>query len=139
MLKRVLVTGCPRSGNTLMGYMLKFCMANVRHVKGEVYPKAKFGLPKVPWLVTKRPEEFYRVKKALNEGTRVIYMLRDPRAVISSIHFSNPKGFYVKPETWCDAAEALLEVVDKPNLFVVRFEKLVINPNQVQQQIAEAL
>tara|TARA_Y100000310_G_scaffold185486_1_gene185563 strand:+ start:792 stop:1469 length:678 start_codon:yes stop_codon:yes gene_type:complete len=156
-VKRLIVTGCPRSGNTLLHVMSGVCFKNTFSTEGEVGPRAPDARLRVPrtmhpdWVLLKYPEfvapvevgpfdkHWPRVKSVLrNQDTCCVMMVRDPRAVFLSNHAKFDRDFYMKgPERWVRAARVILEARKMSSTLLVRFETLVTNPGRVQRRMEE--
>jgi len=96
-------------------------------------------------LITKRPNdifwidelrEYYRSRRA---DARFIVTLRDPRAVLTSIHGTLPGVYYVTPERWSAIYSHYQYVREFSDVLVVRFEDLVLDTSVVEQRLAELL
>ncbi len=73
-----------------------------------------------------------------NPGIRVLWMLRDPRDILTSIHADQPDEFYVKPERLITSLKLYDEFKDEPQIMTIHYEELVSSPNTVQARIAQA-
>ena len=121
---RLLVTGCARSGNTLMQFLMASGFCGVDKIDGEVcplsspadgvfkYPRATFDLGRYAGRVA------------------IIFMLRHPKAVLMSRKLHAPYDYWVSPERWIQATEMLGAYSDY--VCMVRYESLVTQPDYVQ-------
>ncbi|MFM9058710.1 MAG: sulfotransferase domain-containing protein [Planctomycetaceae bacterium] len=69
---------------------------------------------------------------------KVLWMLRDPRDVLTSRHPAAPDAFYVSPGRLIQSLELYLRFKDEPQILPIRYEELVLSPAAVQAGIAEA-
>lgn len=70
---------------------------------------------------------------------KVLWMLREPRDVLTSVHPDKPGTFYVKPERLIQSLELYLRCRNEPQVVTVRYEDLVLEPNSVQKRIGALL
>lgn len=131
----IMVTGFPRSGTTLLYCMLRhsvsgyqFCATENRDVlEGQIskYPKAVFTLPG-------------------KHAHRAIVMIRDPRAILTSIHRGEgfaKHGYFVSAHSCVNDERGLCEwwegIKRLKTALRVRYEDLVDDPDAIQSQIGE--
>jgi hypothetical protein len=69
---------------------------------------------------------------------KVLWMLRDPRDVLSSMHPDQPGKFYVTPADWIQGLQLYNQFKDEPQVLTVRYEELVTNPDAIQARIAQS-
>ena len=93
---RVHVVGCPRSGTTLMTELLRYAyeFAGAADHERSLFDPIPAGLS--PYL-TKKPADTIRIQRAFteDENLHVVALVRDPRAVITSVHWSHPDQYFV--------------------------------------------
>jgi len=103
-----------------------------------------FGLPKTesekdPLLnkgvLFKYPRGTKFIPEYLSRGMSVIFMLRNPAAVLISRHPENE--LKTQPKRWIDALKVYDENKHNDRIMLVKFEKLLTSPNEVQTKIAE--
>lgn len=126
---KLLVTGCARSGNTLMKELCHVGFG-LPKTRGEQDPRTHKGtLFKLPraWRVLGDILNAYKIN--------VIFMLRDPKSVLISRHLGGK--MVVTPDRWVRALKTYEENERHPRLMLVKFEALVKRPDQVQKDIAE--
>lgn len=131
-----IVGSSPRSGTTLMFELITSCFYIKKFGNHEV---SLFEKPKKPTAtyISKQPMDFVHVSRVIRWKPLLycIYMERDPRDIVVSQHGTSP-GYY-----WCDfniwrKNRNLLETFGQhPRLFVCKYEELVANPNQIQDQL----
>jgi hypothetical protein len=126
----LLIAGCARSGNTLMK---ELCHVGFGLTKsfGEIDPVRRKD---VDAELYKLPRASTDLDKYLAAGIKVIFMLRDPRAVLISRHLNGK--IWVPAKRWVAAVSNLKACIEDENLLPVRFEDLIRNPNKVQLDIA---
>lgn len=73
-----------------------------------------------------------------NPEIKLLWMLRDPRDVLTSTHPRRPGEFYVKPERLIKSLELYHHFKNLAQVLTVRYEELVFNANAVQARIAQA-
>ena len=56
-----------------------------------------------------------------------IHIVRDPRAVCTSVHPSDPGRYWVSPERWTQDVKAGLDFVNHRQVKTIRYEKLVLD------------
>ena len=147
--KHVVVCGFPRSGSTLFQLMVDLCVADVRTFPEEVDGlwAARAALRNHPFMLTKKPGDaeevealraFYRDRRA---DVHFVLTLRDPRAVLTSTHDAYPasRGYYVSPERWRRTYEAVQELRSDVDVTLLRYERLVCAPEEVQAELTRTL
>ena len=141
-MKRILICGCARSGNTLMLHLMGTGFENTEILYdgpgGEVMPR-KEDEKEGKAIVGKFPKKAGKLEKWLdNEEFGAIYMMRDPRDVLVSKHFLKPKRYWVPTKRWIDAAKIAEELQGKERILMVSYEELLSDPKKVQEEIASA-
>ncbi len=132
MYKRILITGCARSGNTLLLHLMGSSFKNTTMLKEEVFPHVTEGTINIG----KFPKKAVEATKDYPD-LGVIFTIRDPRDVIVSIHGLKPKKFWVEPQRWIHNAKIALEVKNKQNVYLLKYEDLLTNPIEIQENIAK--
>lgn len=138
-MKYLLVCGCARSGNTLMSYLCATGFDRVYRHPGEENPLSvdTDDPKKYDWIVSKRPKLEKKIPDLVKrQDFYIIYMLRDPRAVLVSHHPVMGKKFYTPPERWIESAERIDKFKKHDRVMIVKFEDLVLNPMACQKEIA---
>ncbi len=136
---RLHVTGCHRSGTTLMTEMLAACFDysnRCEHEQSIFEPiEHSTGL-----YLSKKPSDITHIQRVLvnDPNLYVIYMLRDPRAVITSIHPSKSDIYFASFERWQRYETAASLLKDHPRFLQVRYESLINDPDGEQSRIANA-
>lgn len=137
-IKRLLICGCARSGNTLMLHLLETGFQNVTKTidgpGGEVAPTKTID-GKI--VVGKFPKKAGKLEKWYSDDLGVVYMMRDPRDVLVSKHYLKQAKYWVQPERWIKTANFALAAKDRDDVELVKYEDLILSPNAVQDRIAE--
>lgn len=141
--KGILITGCQRSGTSLMAnLMMSFENGYVDQTeKHPFYKLTALELSK-DFFVRKTPQ-FRGVSKKENiigdfdkdtigdvieQGYRVIFMVRDGRDVQVSRHKKAPDRYWSQPWKWVESIKRAEVYSDHPNFRMVRYESLVNKP-----------
>jgi hypothetical protein len=143
--QHVVICGFPRSGTTLFQLMMEGCVRGIgsRGRERRALEVAECGRRSHAALLTKRPKDLFLIREIrefyANRGVQVQFILlhRDPRAVLTSRHFSRPTEYYLSTEEWrhyyrhwdwCRKADDVLSV---------RYEDLIRRPEEVQRHVLE--
>lgn len=140
----VFIVGCGRSGTTLLLSIMD-AHPNIVSIKGEsfaFYPKPfrpgiiayhldELNICKNKRWCEKTPKHIHSVKEinSFFEGRcKFIYMVRDGRDVVTSVHPSNPNSFWVPLSRWIDDNQKGLSYGN--DVYRVKYEDLIINPEE---------
>ena len=101
MRRNLHIVGCPRSGTTLLAEMMSTCFA----VDGSSeHEESIFKLaPHADGLyVSKKPNDILWLHRLLDrdDSLHAIAMIRDPRAVVCSIHSVHPGRYFCNYPVW---------------------------------------
>lgn len=107
-MQRIHIVGCgPRTGTTLMAEMMAACF------EIDLYPKHESSIYTRPTrpakiFLTKRPRDILVVGAMLrlNPNLHVIYMLRDPRDMVSSKHRKDSERYWKTYNLWTQTTES---------------------------------
>jgi len=140
----VVMCGFPRSGTTLCQLMVEACVRDVQcFAKEEMgIQVAKYIIKRQPYLFSKRPKDIFAVAelrdyyRQLQTDIRFLLFTRDPRAVLTSIHHSDPDNYFVSVENWRAIWEHWSWATQFSEVLTVRYEDLVSRTDEVEQQIA---
>lgn len=139
---KVLITGCARSGTTLMVHLMKYFYSTKVILDDEKHPYdyATYN-DKDHVLVIKKPYQefnsmqYFSINTLMNKmGWKIIWMLRDGRDVITSLV---DERFHVEPNRWIEANEELLINWTNCRLHVVRYKQLVSDTRSVMNSISD--
>ncbi len=132
------VTGCGRSGTTLLVEMLRCsfkCEGPSQHEKSILDPVPQ----KLSVYITKHPGEIGLIRRLLVADSSLygVYIYRDPRSVICSVHSKAP-GFYATNfASWKKQQRHALLLKGHPRMLEVRYERLIEDPDGVQEEVAK--
>ena len=147
--RHVVICGFPRTGSTLLQLMIESCVDDVKTFDGEVEAlwAAPWALRNHTHMLTKFPRDIGQVT-AIREyyrhhtgAAQFVLMLRDPRAVLTSMHKAYPsdQGYYVSFERWQAIFERFRRIARDSDVAVVRYEDLVRDPDTVGTTLAETV
>jgi hypothetical protein len=134
---RIYLAGCGRSGTWLTLCIMK--MFQDTYVCEEERHYGHFGViderPEKTQVV-KRNQGAYRFLKEAPETISIMYLLRDPRDVLTSSH--NGQKYYISIERWSDEMRSFKELLNqgRKDLFVLKFEDIIESPDKEQQRLA---
>jgi hypothetical protein len=135
-MKRLHIVGCPRSGTTLIKELLCACFehdASCDHEMSIFEPVELEG----ELYFSKQPNDIKQLAHIFtrDEELFVIYMCRDPRAVITSRHRGQPSQFFCNYRVWLECDAAAQHYLGHERFLALRYEDLVSDPDTVQQSI----
>ncbi len=136
MKRRLHIVGCPRSGTTLLLEMLGACFANAGRCEHELdifqTPDWSDGV-----FVSKQPSDIRCIRRVFlaDPDLFVIYLARDPRAVVASLHAARPDRYFVDYAEWKSCQVAAERLRGQARFLELRFEDLVRDPDMVQGRI----
>ncbi len=137
-MKRLHIVGCPRSGTTLLMELVTTCFASSGFCEHE---SSIFNPPDISegeLYITKQPNDIKQIHHIFprDENLHIIYMGRDPRAVITSKHRENPDQYFCNYRVWKECDQAATRYSQEPRFLSLRYEDLVADADQVQDVIA---
>lgn len=134
---KLIVTGCARSGTTVMIHLMRYFYSTKVVVKDEAHPfdyerynhKDHILVIKKPFLEMSNIS-YFSLQELLQKGWRVLWMLRDGRDVISSTVDGN---YHVDQERWISSNREFLSMCMSEQILPIRYEDLVTDhSNQMQ-------
>ena len=140
----ILICGYGRSGTTLLLMMMEYALPKARWFGREkaAWRAATFEwrnhavvISKVPTDVCRlhRIRNFYKNRKA---KLKTIIMIRDPRDVLSSKHpDTGDLKYFQETDQWKQIHTAVMRYRNDPEVFLLRYEELVTDPDAVQARI----
>jgi hypothetical protein len=92
-------------------------------------------------FLTKSPRDIIVVGPLLQimPNLHVIYLLRDPRDIITSKHKIDPNRYWVGLSTWRVRSSIGKKLRNHPRFITIRYEDLVSAPDQIQDLLLEKL
>lgn len=140
-MNQIHIVGCsPRSGTTLMAEMMGNCFDI--DVKTEGEQRITIAPPRRgKTLLSKTPKDIILIKDMLYfmQNLYVIYMLRDPRDVVVSMHPWDNDLYWSNLKVWKMWTTMGEELKSHPRFITVRYEDLVMHPDETQKIIQERL
>ena len=137
---RIHITGAARSGTTLMLALLMTCF----DIDGGVARETRLWRSPVRGrriVLTKQPqdEKLALFLTRFDPRLHVIYMLRDPREVIVSVHGTDLDRYWSNLGAWRASVRIAERYFDHPRVHVVRYNDLLRDPDAVQRNLAAAM
>jgi sulfotransferase family protein len=142
MLKNPIIhiVGCsPRSGTTLFhevminSFEVQLSYPSEKSIfRGQVIGQ---GI-----TVTKHPEEVFYMKclLAIEPRLHVVYLSRDPRDVVSSVHKGNLSiGYFTGIKKWIEYQQEFEAIKGHPRVIEVKYKELVSQPDVVQEHLVK--
>lgn len=88
---------------------------------------------------SKQPNDIKQLQHIFpaDPSLHVIYMGRDPRAVITSKHRESPEQYFCNYRVWHECDQAATHYNRHPRFLRLRYEDLVTQPDNVQQTIEQ--
>ena len=141
----VVMSGFARSGTTLCQLMCQTCTSDLHSYPDENkgIEKAKFGSRAKPFLLTKRPNDIFvldRIRQYYQSRTatvRFVLFSRDPRAVLTSFHASQPDEYFVSAEWWRAIHQFWQWNLQFDDVLSVRYEDLIEKTHATQNQLTD--
>jgi hypothetical protein len=145
----IYIQGCARSGNTLMRNLCVAAFAKAElaklHDDAAEISFGRFvqflGHGKV-WVASRNQRsslEMTAQELHSYPNVKVLWMLRDPRDVLTSVHRMDASKFWVSPERWIKSIELYHQLKNEAQVATVRYERLVEAPNEVQHELSPIL
>ena len=138
MMRRLHIVGCPRSGTTLMMELMVTCFEKSGYCDHEMSLfEEPEGSPEL--FYSKQPSDIKFLQHVYPKDPElyVLYMVRDPRSVITSIHGSRPDEYFCNFRAWKACADAAKNYAGDSRFLKIRYEDLVNDPDAVQMEIMQ--
>jgi hypothetical protein len=144
--RHVVLCGFPRSGSTLLQLMVEACVADIHTFGRErrALEMAQCALCAKPYMLTKRPSDIFlidalqRFYAGRAADVRFVVTVRDPRAVLTSMHAKiKPGEYYVSGERLRAIYEHWDWARTLDHVITIRHEDLIADPGGVQQALTE--
>ncbi|MFP6809326.1 MAG: sulfotransferase [Pseudomonadales bacterium] len=137
-MKRLHIVGCHRSGTTLLFELVTTCIKHDEHCQHErsIFKDKTIcnGL-----YISKKPSDITHIQKIFlrDPDLHIIYLLRDPRSVVTSIHPSKSDRYFSSFERWLRYEAAAAPLKSHPRFFQINYEALVSLPDDVQANLCQ--
>jgi hypothetical protein len=146
----VVICGFPRSGTTLLQLMAQTAYPSARSFGDErsALAAANNDFPgDARLIISKRPDDIFWIDEiratyaARGTTTRVrfIVSVRDPRAVLTSVHGMNRDVYWVTVERWRSIYLHYSYVRAFDDVVVLEYRDLVRDPGGMERQLAAAI
>jgi hypothetical protein len=134
---RVHIVGCHRSGTTLLATLLATCFRVDGAAPDEMGLWEDTGLPREALFVSKKPRDVRLLGRVLSRAPDLwaIYLVRDPRAVITSRVEGLAERWFVGLGTWLACERHAARLAGHPRVLELAYEDLVRDPDGVQRRI----
>lgn len=136
--RRIHIVGTgPRTGTTLLAEAMNACF-NI-----DLYPSHEDQLfisapEDTDVFLTKHPQDLLVVGPRLQVDPYffVVYMVRDPRDIITSVHGADPDRYWTGLRYWKAFLPIGRRLSAHPRFITVRYEDFVSNPDATQERLA---
>ena len=90
--------------------------------------------------LTKKPPDTIRIGRAFlaDPNLHVVSMIRDPRAVASSMHPDKPGIYFSGFRRWLEYVKVIEAFSGHPRWITIRYEDLLVQPDTVQARVEDA-
>lgn len=141
-MKRLHIVGCHRSGTTLLQTLIATCfdVDGASPDELSVYAEPADLGPEAVY-VSKKPRDVRALGPLLDADPDLyaLYLVRDPRAVITSRHDGDPHRYFTHLGAWLECERDARGLAGHPRFHELRYEDLVREPDAVQAWLARAL
>ncbi|MFT7244984.1 MAG: hypothetical protein ACI82A_002349 [Candidatus Azotimanducaceae bacterium] len=136
-MKHLHITGCRRSGTTLLFEMIAACFRHDDHCEHEQSVFVPIDIDGNRLYLSKKPSDVTHIHEIFRADPNLylIYVRRDPRAVITSIHPTRSDIYYASFERWLRYEWAVTPLLQHPRFHLVAYEQLVTEPDKVQAEL----
>lgn len=147
---KYLITGCARSGTTLMMYLTQY-FYNVQSITSmEVRPTKIKNKKSIYYikredckdLFIKYPaweigHDYYdSLQNILDDQFKIIFMIRDGRDVLVSKHPPVTTDYHVEPKRWIFVNQEVLQYLNDERFLFVKYEDLVKDVEHIMNDIS---
>ena len=151
--KNIWVTGCGRSGTGLLVILMGYFKHYNANTTSEISPEHMKKKIKNNNIIIKKPlygkflteEPYFKILDSIfSKNFKIVYIMRDPRDVLTSHHYSKPNIYwesYPNPRCtslarWTRGAKIAEAYKENPNFHIVKYEDIVTNPLMELDKIA---
>lgn len=135
---KLLITGCARSGTTILTHMMRYFYSTKVAFEDEAHPMEYMNYNHSDHiLVIKKPYlessslGYFTLQSLLYHGWKVIWLLRDGRDVITSINHP------VSQTRWVEANTEYMRHYQSKEILLIRYEQLVSSPYAEMDRIKD--
>jgi hypothetical protein len=143
----VVICGFERSGSTLLQLMVQSCVADIRTFSAEMSVAwVRDLLTNHPFLITKAPWDVFYLDEIRAQystrpaGVRVVLTVRDPRAILTSVHAKitgGSDGYFLNLTRWASYYEHVRYAQQFEDVLTVEYEDVVCRPLEVERRLTE--
>ncbi|MEP1471426.1 MAG: sulfotransferase [Halieaceae bacterium] len=133
-MKRLHIVGCPRSGTTLLMELITTCFESSGFCSHETSIFAPPNIDDGDLYISKQPNDIKQIQHIFprDPNLHIIYLGRDPRAVITSKHRENLQQYFCNYRVWSECDVAASRYNDQARFLRLRYEDMVADANQLQ-------
>jgi hypothetical protein len=146
----LVICGFPRSGTTLLQLMVETAYPSARTfgVERSGLGAANNDFPgNARMIISKRPDDIFWIDEIRDSyawrGTktriRFIVSVRDPRAILTSVHGMNRDIYWVSVERWRAIYDHFRYARAFDDVSIVEYRDLVLEPQKVQAQLGRMI
>jgi hypothetical protein len=125
--------------------MVESCVAGIKTFGRErrALEFAKYGRRTHACVMTKRPKDIFLIQElrdfyaSHSAEVQFIVMHRDPRAILTSVHFSRPSEYFVTTNQWRHIYRHWKWAANADDVLSIRYEDVVCGPDFVESQFAK--
>jgi len=141
---KVLITGCSRSGTTMLINIMPYFYNSEVILDDEVHPykylefdeKGKVFVIKKP-LNIYESQDWFDMTYLIHHGWKIIWLIRDGRDVVCS---KNEKDeYHTDCQRWVQTNQEFMRVAENNNVLPIHYERFVKEPEKQMQKISEFL
>ena len=149
---KILITGCARSGTSLLLLLMRYFQDSFVEAKKEIHPilsKAQFLQDdfnrRYSNIIIKRPQlskthpQYFNLQEVLDKDFKIIYIIRNGFDVLCSKRPQTGKYHVVDPNRWIAAIEDYLKHKDNKNICTIKYEDLVNDTEHCMSKISQFL
>lgn len=148
---KILITGCARSGTTLLLYLSQF-FSDVQAMLDDEYVPTRIKMKDSRYFVKRQKRKkliikypmhdsgsryHIPLKKVLDYGFYVVAIIRDGRDVLVSKHPPELVNFHVEPKRWVETNLELIEFKKNKKMMTVRYEDIISNTEAEMNKIGK--
>lgn len=152
-MNKIVITGCARSGTTLLLFLARYfencqVMIDAEYMPTKIdKPESIYYIPNIDRnknLIIKRPiqeighDEYESISDMINCGFTILYLIRDGRDVMVSKHPPDTETYHVSPKRWIETINDLMNNHDK-NIYVIKYEDMVARPKVTMDYISNII